>query len=105
MRVTAVQEQWIHTHFILDSGILSAEATESISRSVAPILRRHGILYDYHIAEEPNKGFTRLILECIPLERVREELHRALAEAIAPFPAESARDTVVGIRVADDATE
>ena len=100
MKVLDMQERWIHTHIILGSGRLPPEDGAVIGGVINPILRRHSIVYGYHLVEEPTRGVTRIVLECVPLEAVQRELRAALVEALKPIPAKAAeRNTVTGIRV------
>lgn len=99
MRVLDVQDRWIHTHFILDRGDITPAERSLIEAAVRPVLRANHIQFGFHYREEPNRGYTRFVLECVPLENVRDELHRVIAVTIEKLPGGGRRNTVTGVRV------
>jgi len=102
MKILDMQEQWVHTHIIIDRGTLGPEERTAIDGALTPVLRRNSIQYGHHIIEEPARGIAHVVVECVPLARVQKEIREALAAAIADFPSGAGRDTVTGIRVEGD---
>jgi len=87
----------------VDHGELSPEARTIIAEAVNPVLRRNSIQYGYHVVEETNRGISRIVLECVPLERVQKSIRDALAEAIERIPTKPGRrNTLTGIRMLSD---
>jgi hypothetical protein len=99
MKVLDVREQWIHTHFILDRGDVDPAERTVIAEAIRPVLRDHSIQYDFYFLEQPNKGVSRLVLECVPLDTVRDALKKRLSEVVGPFPGGGERNTVRSVRV------
>ncbi len=102
MKVLDVQDRWIHTHFILDRGDIAPAERSLIDEVVRPVLRENHIQVGFHFREEPNRGYTRFVLECVPLEHVRDELRRVIAATVSEFPGGGRRNTVTGVRVEEE---
>ena len=86
-------------HFILDRGDIAPAERALVEAAVRPVLRKNHIQVGFHFHEEPNRGFTRFVLECVPLDFIRDELRRVIAATVAEFPGGGCRNTVIGVRV------
>ena len=99
MKILDEQEHWIHTHYILDRGDLNASERMLITEAIRPVLRKHAIQYGFTFVEQPQKGISRVVLECVPLNAVRQEIKNRLSEVVEPLPGGGERNTVQSIRV------
>lgn len=87
MEILERREGWIHTHFVTDCIRLSAEQGREIVTGIEPVLRFHHIVYGIHFRESKHEAGLRIVLECIPLRPVLDEIEQALKQLIAPIPA------------------
>ena len=78
---------WIHTHFVTDCVRLSYASGREIEAAILPVLRQHHIVYGIHFEESRHDPGIRIVLECIPLRSVLEQIEAALRRIIAPIPA------------------
>jgi hypothetical protein len=87
MQILERREGWIHSHFVTDCIRLSAEQGREIVTGIAPVLRFHHIVYGIHFHESKHEPGLRIVLECIPLRPVLDEIETALKQLVAPIPA------------------
>jgi hypothetical protein len=86
VEILARHEVWIHTHFVTDCVRLSYAQGREIEAALLPVLHQHHIVYGIHFAESwPDPGI-RIVLECIPLRHVLEQIEAALRRIVAPIP-------------------
>jgi len=55
--------------------------------ALLPVLRQQHIVYGIHFEESRHDPGIRIVLECIPLRSVLEQIETALRHIIAPIPA------------------
>ena len=87
MEIVQRRELWIHTHFVTDCVRLSHVQGREIEAALLPVLRQHHIVYGIHFEESRHDPGIRIVLECIPLRGVLEQIEIALRRIIAPIPA------------------
>jgi hypothetical protein len=87
MEIMQRRELWIHTHFVTDCVRLSHAQGREIEAALLPVLRQHHIVYGIHFEESRHDPGIRIVLECIPLRGVLEQIEGALRHIIAPIPA------------------
>ena len=87
MEIVQRRELWIHTHFVTDCTRLSSTQGRDIEAAVLPVLRQQHIVYGIHFEKSRHDPGIRIVLECIPLRRVLEQIETALRRIIAPIPA------------------
>ncbi len=58
-----------------------------IEAALLPVLRQQHIVYGTHFEESRHDPGIRIVLECIPLRSVLEQIETALRRIIAPIPA------------------
>jgi hypothetical protein len=87
VEILARREVWIHTHFVTDCVRLSSAHGREIETALLPVLRQHHLVYGLHFAESRHDPGSRIVLECIPLRHVLEQIEAALRPIIAPIPA------------------
>jgi hypothetical protein len=87
MEIMERRELWIHTHFVKDCMRLSHAQGRDIEAALLPVLRQHHIAYGIHFEESSHDPGIRIVLECIPLRSVLEQIETALRRIIAPIPA------------------
>ena len=78
---------WIHTHFVTDCVRLSYTQSREIEAALLPVLRQHHIVYGLHFEESRHDPGLRVVLECIPLRGVLDQIETALRHILAPMPA------------------
>ena len=100
MEILARREVWIHTHFVTDCVRLSYAQGREIEAALLPVLRQHHIVYSIHFAESWHDPGIRIVLECIPLRHVLEQIEAALRRIVAPIPA---RPTPTHVSIAEPA--
>ena len=74
MKVIDERETWIHTHFVVDSFFISPKEQRIILMQAEPEIRQLGIQYGLHYEKMPDEQYSRIVLECIPLENVKEHI-------------------------------
>jgi len=87
MEIVQRRELWIHTHFVTDWVRLSHAQGRDIEAALLPVLRQQHIVYGIHFEKSRHDPGIRIVLECIPLRRVLEQIETALRRIIAPIPA------------------
>jgi hypothetical protein len=87
MEIMQRREVWIHTHFVTDCVRLSQTQGREIEAALLPILRQHHLVYGIHFEESRHDPGIRIVLECIPLRGVLEQIEVALRRIITPIPA------------------
>ena len=87
MEIVQRRELWIHTHFVTDCVRLSQAQGRDIEAALLPVLRQQHIVYGIHFEESRHDPGIRIVLECIPLRSVLEQIETALRHIIAPIPA------------------
>jgi hypothetical protein len=87
VEILARREVWIHTHFETDCVRLSSAHGREIEAALLPVLRQHHLVYGIHFAESRHDPGIRIVLECIPLHHVLEQIEAALRRIVAPIPA------------------
>ena len=106
MKIIDEREAWIHTHFFVDSALVTLQEQKLISMRVEPELRQMGIQYGLRYEKPVNPEQSVIVLECIPFENTREAIRDLINETIKDFPSRSAnppRNVVTKITV--EATE
>ena len=88
MEILERRELWIHTHFVTDCVRLSHAQGRDIEAALLPVLRQQHIVYGIHFEESRHDPGIRIVLECIPLRSVLEQIETALRRIIAPIPAQ-----------------
>ncbi len=102
MRIIDEREAWIHTHFFVDSALVTSQERKLISMRVEPELRQMGIQYGLRYEKPVNPEHSLIVLECIPFENTREVIKDLINETIKDFPSRSAtlpRNVVTKITV------
>ena len=102
MKIIDEKEAWIHTHFFVDSALVTTKEQKLISMRVEPELRQMGIQYGLHYVKPVNPEQSLIVLECIPFENTREVIKDLINETIKDFPSRSAnppRNVVTKITV------
>ena len=102
MKIIEEREAWIHTHFFVDSALITPQEQKLISMRVEPELRQMGIQYGLRYAKPVNPEQSLIVLECIPFENTREVIKDLINETIKDFPSRSAtppRNVVTKITV------
>ncbi len=102
MKIVDEREAWIHTHFFVDSALVTLQEQRIISMHVEPELRQMGIQYGLRYEKPANPEQSLIVLECIPFERTREAIKDLINETIKDFPSRSAtppRNVVTNITV------
>ena len=102
MKIVDEKEAWIHTHFFVDSALITLQEQKLISMRVEPELRQMGIQYGLRYEKPVNPEQSLIVLECIPFETTREVIKDLINEAIKDFPSRSAnlpRNVVTNITV------
>ena len=87
MEIMQRRELWIHTHFVTNCVRLSQAQGREIEAALLPVLRQHHLVYGIHFEESRHDPGIRIVLECIPLQSVLEQIEVALRRIIAPIPA------------------
>ncbi len=87
MEILERRQTWIHTHFVTDCVRLSEARGREIAAALLPVLRQHHIVYGIHFEESRHDPGIRIVLECIPLPPVLEQIEAALRRIVAPIPA------------------
>ena len=87
MEILQRRESWIHTHFVTDCVRLSQAQSREIEAALLPVLRQHHIVYGIHVEESRHDPGIRVVLECIPLRGVLDQIEVALRHILAPIPA------------------
>jgi hypothetical protein len=87
MEIMQRRELWIHTHFVTDCVRLSHTQSREIAAALLPVLRQYHIVYGIHFEESRHDPGIRIVLECIPLRGMMEQIEGALRRIIAPIPA------------------
>jgi hypothetical protein len=87
MEILQRRESWIHTHFVTDCMRLSHTQGREITAALVPVLRQQHIVYGVHFEESRHDPGIRIVLECIPLRGVLDEIEAALRRIVAPIPA------------------
>lgn len=107
MKITNINETFIHTHFITDSWEILPEERFKIDMRIQPELKRLGIQYGFHYERKPFAESYTIVLECIPLPRIKDFVKSLLEETIKDFPArkrDEPRNVVTKITVQDQET-
>ena len=102
MKIIDEKEAWIHTHFFVDSTLVTLQEQKLISMRVEPELRQMGIQYGLRYEKPVNPEQSLIVLECIPFESTREMIKDLINETIREFPSRSAnppRNVVTNITV------
>ena len=102
MKIIDEREAWIHTHFFVDSALVTPQEQRLISMHVEPELRQMGIQYGLRYEKPVNPEQSLIVLECIPFENTREVIKDLINETIKNFPSRSAnppRNVVTNITV------
>ena len=102
MKIIDKREAWIHTHFFVDSALVTLQEQKIISMCVEPELRQIGIQYGLRYEKSLNPEQSLIVLECIPFENTREVIKDLINETIKDFPSRSAnppRNVVTKITV------
>jgi len=94
------REVWIHTHFVTDCVRLSYAQGREIEAALLPVLYQYHLVYGIHFAESWHDPGIRIVLECIPLRHVLEQIEAALRRIVAPIPA---RPTPTRVSLAEPA--
>jgi hypothetical protein len=92
------RETWIHTHFVTDCTRLSYAQGREIEAALLPVLRQHHVDYGVRFAESRHSPGIRIVLECIPLRYVLDEIEAVLRRIVAPIPA---RPTPTHVSIAE----
>jgi len=87
MEIVERRELWIHTHFVTDCIRLSQAQARDIEAALLPVLRQQHIVYGTHFEESLHDPGIRIVLECIPLRSVLEQIETVLRRIMAPIPA------------------
>jgi len=87
MEILQRREAWIHTHFVTDCVRLSHAQGREIEAALLPVLRQQHIVYGIHFEESRHDPGIRVVLECIPLRSVLDQIETALRHILAPIPA------------------
>ena len=87
MDILERRETWLHTHFVTDCIRLSVAQGREIEAALLPVLRQHHIVYGIRFAESRHDPGIRIVLECVPLRRVSDQIEEALRRIVAPIPA------------------
>jgi hypothetical protein len=87
MEILQRRASWIHTHFVTDCVRLSHTQGREIEAALLPVLRQHHIVYGIHFEESRHDPGIRVVLECIPLRDVLDQIETALRHILAPIPA------------------
>jgi hypothetical protein len=98
MDILERRETWLHTYFVTDCLRLSVAQGREIEAAMLPVLRQHHIVYGLRFTESRHDLGIRIVLECIPLRHVLEQIEEALRRIIAPIPA---KPTPVQVRIAE----
>lgn len=102
MKIVDEKEAWIHTHFFVDSALVTLQEQKLISMRVEPELRQMGIQYGLRYEKPANPEQSLIVLECIPFENTREVIKALINETIKEFPSRSPnppRNVVTNIAV------
>ncbi len=102
MKIVDEKEAWIHTHFFVDSALVTLQEQKLISMRVEPELRQMGIQYGLRYEKPANPEQSLIVLECIPFENTREVIKTLINETIKEFPSRSPnppRNVVTNIAV------
>ena len=102
MKIIDEKEAWIHTHFFVDSALITLQEQKLISMRVEPELRQMGIQYGLRYEKPINPEQSLIVLECIPFENTREAIKALINETIKEFPSRSPnpqRNVVTNITV------
>lgn len=102
MKIIDEKEAWIHTHFFVDSALVTLQEQKLISMRVEPELRQMGIQYGLRYEKPLNPEQSLIILECIPFENTREVIKTLINDTIKEFPSRSPnppRNVVTNIAV------
>jgi hypothetical protein len=98
MEILERRETWLHTHFVTDCSRLSVAQGREIEVAILPVLRQHHIVYGIRFAESRHDPGIRIVLECVPLRRVLDQIEAALRGIVAPIPA---KPSPTRVRVAE----
>lgn len=90
MEILQRREAWIHTHFVTDCVRLSHTQGREIEAALLPVLRQHHLVYGIHFEASRHDSGIRVVLECIPLRHVLDQIETALRHILAPIPAKPA---------------
>ena len=104
MKIIDEKEAWIHTHFFVDSALVTPQEQRLISMRIEPELRQMGIQYGLRYEKPVNPEQSLIVLECIPFENTREVIKNIINETIKDFPSRSAtppRNLVTKITIED----
>ncbi len=86
MRILERRFTFIHTHFLTDCEKLPYELGRELQRDMERFLREKGIVYGIHFDETKSERGIRIVLECVPLPKVLEEVESHLRELVRPIP-------------------
>ncbi len=86
MRILERRFTFIHTHFLTDCEKLPNELGKELQRDMERFLRERGIVYGIHFEEAKHERGLRIVLECVPLPKVLDEVERHLRELVKPIP-------------------
>jgi len=98
MEILNRRATWIHTHFVTDCVRLPSAQGREIEAALLPVLRQHHIVYGIRFAESRHDSGIRIVLECVPLRHVLDQIEAVLRRIVAPIPA---RPTPTRVSVAD----
>ncbi len=86
MRILERRFSFIHTHFLTDCEKLPAELGRELRREMERFLREKGIVYGIHFEEARHERGLRIVLECVPLPKVLDEVEQHLRKLVKPIP-------------------
>ncbi len=86
MKIRAVEETFIHTHFATDGQRLSADAARALVLDLVGFLRERGIVFGAHLERGERDAGIVVVLECRPLAADLKAIRKRLAEILAPIP-------------------
>jgi hypothetical protein len=86
MKIIDERETWIHTNLVVDSFFISPKEQNIISMQIEPEIRQLGIQYGLHYEKMPDEENSRIVLECIPLEDVKQKIKELINQTIKDFP-------------------
>lgn len=86
MKIARRTETWIHTHFVTEGSLLTADHRQQIKNEIESLLRRKSIVLGIHFEEARDDQGLCIVLECIPLPETMERIQAHGEKTIEDIP-------------------